>query len=225
MAEIDRSEDVRVHYRQVGLELVSEQVVDPVPDFSDEGEFHSVAELVRTWQPVVGGGGVLLGAFDGDTLAGLALLGGEPAPGILQLALLFVSRPYRRRGIASALMDEVERLARAARAGGLYVSSVPSDSAVGFYLSRGFHVTEPLPEPFAMEPEDIHMIEPLGPGVTSAGVEERLQPVGGGATLRLDEGRGHLRYPVEPGRAPFGRGRRAPPLRVDHHREQRHVPR
>jgi GNAT superfamily N-acetyltransferase len=74
-----------------------------------------------------------------------------------------VSRPYRRRGVASALMEEMEHLARDLGARALYVSAVPSESAVRFYLSRGFRPTEPLPEPFAKEPEDIHMLFPLPP--------------------------------------------------------------
>lgn len=157
-AQIDRSEEIHVHYRQVGVQLIEEAVSDSVPDFFREGEHHSIPELVRTWQPVVDARGVLVGAFDGDVLAGLALLGNEPAPGILQVALLYVSRPYRRRGVANALMDEMESLARERDARALYVSATPSESAVGFYLSRGFRPTEPLPEPFAREPEDIHML-------------------------------------------------------------------
>jgi GNAT superfamily N-acetyltransferase len=101
---------------------------------------------------------VLLGAFEGDGLAGIALLAGEVADGMHQVALLFVSRPYRGRGIASALMDEMERLARDRSARALYVSSVPTGSAVGFYLSRGFRPTDPLPELLAKEPDDIHML-------------------------------------------------------------------
>jgi GNAT superfamily N-acetyltransferase len=158
--EIDRSEEVVIHYRQVGLELVSKPVSDSVANFFLEGDHHSIPELVRTWQPVVDSDGVLLGAFDGD-LAGIALLGGEVATGVRQVALLYVSRPYRGRGVASALMDEMELLAREGNTSALYVSSVPSDSAVGFYLSRGFRLTEPLPELYAKEPDDIHMLLPL----------------------------------------------------------------
>lgn len=58
-------------------------------------------------------------------------------------------------------MDEMESLARDRDARALYVSATPSESAVGFYLSRGFRPTEPFPEPFAKEPEDIHMLLPL----------------------------------------------------------------
>jgi aminoglycoside phosphotransferase (APT) family kinase protein/GNAT superfamily N-acetyltransferase len=159
--EIDRSEEVVTHYRQVGKRLVAKRVNDSVPNFSAEGDFHSIPELVKTWQPVVDAGGVLLGAFQEGHLAGIALLGGEVAAGVYQVALLFVSRPHRGRGVATALMNEVEQLARNENARALYVSSVPSDSAVGFYLSRGFRPTDPLPELFAEEPEDIHMLLPL----------------------------------------------------------------
>jgi hypothetical protein len=41
----------------------------------------------------------------------------------------------------------------------VYVSATPSESAVGFYTSMGFTPTpDPIPELFALEPEDIHMI-------------------------------------------------------------------
>lgn len=162
-SEIDRSEEVSAHYRQVGDRLFSEPVNESVPNFFTEGDHHSLTELVQTWQPVVDAGGVLLGAFDVRRLAGIALLGNEVDVGVLQVALLFVSRPYRRRGVASTLMDEVERLAHDRSARALYVSAVPSDSAVGFYLSRGFVPTDPLPDPFAKEPEDIHMLLRLFP--------------------------------------------------------------
>jgi GNAT superfamily N-acetyltransferase len=134
-----------------------------IPNYFPEGDFHSVPELVRTWQPAVDGGGALLGALDDGRLAGIALLGAEVASDVLQLALLHVSRPFRRGGVATALFEELRRIARERHARALYVSAVPSESAVGFYLSRGFRPTDPLPEPFAKEPEDIHMLLPLSP--------------------------------------------------------------
>lgn len=161
--EIDRSEEVRVLYSVVGKQLVAEPANESVPDFYAEGEHHSVPELVRTWQPVVDSDGVLLGAFDQGRLVGIALLGTEVSPGVHQLALLFVSRPYRRSGVGNVLMDEIERLARSRHAHAIYVSAVPSESAVGFYMSRGFLPTDPLPELLAKEPDDIHMLLPLRP--------------------------------------------------------------
>ena len=157
-AEIDRSEEARTHYRQVGKALIAESVQDSIPNFFVEGDHHSLPELVRVWQPVVDAGGVLLGAFEEGRLAGIALLGEEVAIDVVQLALLFVSRPYRRCGVANALLDQCERLVRERDAAAIYVSSVPTESAVGFYLSRGFLPTEPLPGPLAKEPDDIHML-------------------------------------------------------------------
>ena len=45
---------------------------------------------------------------------------------------------------------------------GLAFASVPTESAVGFYLRQGFRPTaEPDPELLALEPEDIHMARQL----------------------------------------------------------------
>jgi GNAT superfamily N-acetyltransferase len=157
-SEIDRSEVNGIRYRQNGTDLLPQPMGENIPNFSAEGKHHSVAELISTWQPVIDSGGVLLGAFDGDTLAGIGLLGPEPEPSILQVGLLYVDRANRRRGVAGALLKEMERLARQRPADALYVSSSPTESAVGFYLAHGFRPTQPLPGPFDREPDDIHML-------------------------------------------------------------------
>ena len=52
----------------------------------------------------------------------------------------------------------IEALARSGGARQLYVSATPSESAVGFYRSRGFIPTvTPIPELLEHEPEDVHM--------------------------------------------------------------------
>jgi hypothetical protein len=64
--------------------------------------------------------------------------------------------------VASRLVGEVERRAVADGARELYVSAMPSVPAVGFYLARGFRVTDEVdPDLFAQEPEDIHLVKPL----------------------------------------------------------------
>ena len=163
LADIDRSEHVETHYRQEGDRLIAEPVDWQVPDFAHDGEGeYSVAGLVGLWQPVVDGGGILLGALEGNRLVGLGLLRHDVRPRMAQVALLFVSHAERRLGVARALMDEMDRLARAGGARSMYVSAIPSGSAVGFYLAQGFTPTaEPLPELFALEPEDIHMTRSL----------------------------------------------------------------
>lgn len=78
------------------------------------------------------------------------------------MTTLHVSQPYRRRGVARKLVQTVADLARQHGAQALYVSAIPSQSAVNFYLSQGFRpTTEPNPAMFALEPEDIHMVRTL----------------------------------------------------------------
>jgi ribosomal protein S18 acetylase RimI-like enzyme len=104
----------------------------------------------------------LLGAFDDAQLAGLAILRYHLSEDTAQLAFLHVSNGHRRKGAGNRLTEEVVRLARASGAKRLYVSSVPSESAVGFYRSHGFEPTRDVhPELFELEPEDIHMTKPL----------------------------------------------------------------
>jgi N-acetylglutamate synthase-like GNAT family acetyltransferase len=107
-----------------------------------------------------------LGAFDGDRLVGIAAFRPLLTETMAQLAFLHVSNGYRRRGIAAHLFDQVEGLARQSGARQLYVSATPSESAVGFYTSKGcVRTSTPHAELFALEPEDIHMIKPLFPNL------------------------------------------------------------
>ena len=60
---------------------------------------------------------------------------------------------------AAALWDECVRLARGSGATQMYVSATPTRSAVGFYLSRGCRLAQPVhARLFEEEPEDIHLI-------------------------------------------------------------------
>ena len=79
-----------------------------------------------------------------------------------QLALLHVSNGFRRNGIGNHLTRELIDEAKTFGADRVYVSSTPSGSAVGFYLSQGFElVDDVIPELFKLEPEDIHMLKML----------------------------------------------------------------
>jgi predicted N-acetyltransferase YhbS len=165
VASIDRSEHVDVQYRVEDGRLVEAPVVmadipawDPVG--SGEG---SVASHIAFCASAVAGGAVLFGAFDDDDeLMGLASVNPTFEPGLAWLATLHVSRAHRRRGAASALWDAGVALAREAGARSIYVSATRTGSAVGFYLSRGCRLADPVhPELFAQEPVDIHLVCPL----------------------------------------------------------------
>jgi len=160
IGEIDRSEHVTELFTYKGGSLEARAVDDAVPTWSREGTGeHSVQGKIDAWKPILDRGGTLLGAFDRDVLAGVAMYRPHLAEGLADLAVLHVSRSYRRKGIASQLTHEVARLARADGARRLYVSATPSASAVGFYRSHGFEPTdEPNEELLALEPDDIHMI-------------------------------------------------------------------
>ncbi len=127
------------------------------------------SEFAGRWRGIVADGGLAFGAVDtdeGDAVVGIATLRRSVRPGVDQLEALFVDRAHRRRGIARRLVAAVQSAARDGGAQRLYVSATPSESAVGLYLDLGFRPTdEPIPELFALEPEDVHMVlELTAPG-------------------------------------------------------------
>ncbi len=161
IASIDRSEHVDVEFHVVGGELRKRPVTRadiPVWDREGTGPF-SVAHQIEFCAGVLRQvGAVLLGAFDDDHVLGVAVVDPVFAPGMAWLAFLHVSRPSRRRGAATALWNEAAAAARASGAETLYVSAVPTGSAVGFYLQQGCQLADPVhPGLWAKEPEDIHL--------------------------------------------------------------------
>ena len=162
VGEIDRTERVRIGYRVEDDRLIRMNVVWDSSPWRAEGEEHSIPQMVRGLEEIISHEGVMLGAFDGDRLIGIAAFRPRLTETTAQLAFLHVSNGYRRRGIASRLYDQVEGLARQCGEQELYVSATPSESAVGFYTSRGFALAPtPHSELFKLEPEDIHMIKRL----------------------------------------------------------------
>jgi len=160
LADIDRSEIVRIGFELHDGNLVRTSVRWNVLDFLKQGGGeHTVAQQVAFCRRHLASGATMIGAFDGEKLVGVGLLTPEIRPGLAQLAYLQVSSPHRREGIASSLTRRLLKLARGLGADGVYVSATPSQSAVEFYRSIGFTcVAEPLPELYAQEPEDIHMV-------------------------------------------------------------------
>jgi len=157
--DIDRAEVIRTGYRQKGREIVAFDVNwDDGGWLEGDGE-HSVGRMIRGARRQLDLGGTAIGAFDGDRLAGIAIYRPRLMQSMAQLALLHVSHDDRRRGVASRLYDEVLRMAREDGVTHLYVSATPTESAVGFYTSKGFKPTDrPHPELLAEEPDDIHMV-------------------------------------------------------------------
>jgi GNAT superfamily N-acetyltransferase len=161
IAAIDRAEHVDTEYRVVDgkLEAVPATIPD-IPAWDTEGNGpHSVAHHIAFCESALARGGVLFATYDGERPAGLATVVPEFEPPMAWLALFFVSRPYRRQGLAQSLWNAAANLARDQGARTLYVSATPTESAVGFYLSRGCRLANPVhQELFELEPEDVHLI-------------------------------------------------------------------
>jgi GNAT superfamily N-acetyltransferase len=164
IAMIDRSEHVDVEYGVIAGQLTEQPVrLTEIPTWDPTGLGpNSVAAQVDFCASVIAEGAVLLGAFDDEQPVGLAVVDPSFESRLAWLAFLYVSRPHRRQGAARALWDAAVDLALAARAESIYVSAVPTGSAVGFYLRQGCRLADPVnPALFAKEPEDIHLVRSL----------------------------------------------------------------
>lgn len=157
IAEIDRSEQITQQYKSRGgvMELIDVDIC--ATRWGEPGE-HAVQHYLASWKPLLEAGGVLLGAFHGDRLVGLAIYQASVTEGLANFAVLYVTRTHRREGVGCELTNEVVRLARAEGAQRLYVSATPTRATVDFHMKQGF---KPLAIPnerlVALEPDDIHM--------------------------------------------------------------------
>jgi predicted N-acetyltransferase YhbS len=106
-------------------------------------------------------GGWCCGQFDDARLVGAAILESRfigRRLDQLQLKFLHVSNADRGRGIGRHLFESAKAAARANGARQLYISAIPSEHTVKFYLRSGCRVTkQPDRELLALEPDDIHL--------------------------------------------------------------------
>ena len=160
LAEIDRSEVIRVGYEIREGKLVRKDVMWDSPNFIREGEGeHTIAGEIEFCRGHMARNAVSIGAFDDETLAAIGILTPKIRPAMAQLAYLHVSRMYRRRGIGTAITRRLLEHASAQGSKRVYVSALPSESAIGFYKSFGFDlIAEPLSELHELEPDDVHMV-------------------------------------------------------------------
>lgn len=163
ITDIDRSERIRTGYRFVGGKLESMDVNWDSQSWSMEGDGdHSVDAQIKFCQQHLDRKGKMYGAFADGKLVGIGLVQHEIEEETAQLAYLHVSNQYRQQGIGRQITDALMSEARRAGAKRMYVSAVPSGSAIRFYLSQGFRPTEtPIPELYELEPDDIHMTKEL----------------------------------------------------------------
>ena len=106
-------------------------------------------------------GGSFIGMFVGEELVGVAVVDTLPL-GVeqdqLQLKYLYVSKPYRGRGVGKRLFGQAKTDAQRRGAKALYISATPTQNTVDFYRHCGAVIAaRPDPELYALEPQDIHM--------------------------------------------------------------------
>ncbi|MBT3337485.1 MAG: GNAT family N-acetyltransferase [Anaerolineae bacterium] len=106
-------------------------------------------------------GGFFWGAFEGETLVGVAILEEKfigSKKDTLQLKFLHVDKNVRKTGLGRRLFSLAAEQARGMGAAKLYISSTPSENTVHFYQYLGCVLAEEVDaELFAFEPEDIHL--------------------------------------------------------------------
>jgi GNAT superfamily N-acetyltransferase len=163
MSAIDRQESIDGQYTaDHGNLTFHERRIEVAGWYPTEIPDH-VAHL----EAFIAGGGTAFGAWDGDTMVGIAGLSAEPVggdPAVMQLEPLNVSALYRNRGIGGTLVRLIAEAAKARGARALYISSIPTRNSVDAYIRMGAHVlASPDPELFALQPEDIHLLLPIVP--------------------------------------------------------------
>jgi predicted N-acetyltransferase YhbS len=159
--DIDRSERIDQQYRVRNQRLEVIDVDIDAAQWGTPGSEHPVQHYIDEWRPLLDNG-VLFGALDGERLAGFVIYRPRIADGLANLAVLHVSREYRRSGLGGRLTQEVIQRARAGGARRLYVSATPTRGTVDFYMRQGFKVAAtPDPHMFELEPEDIHLVMTL----------------------------------------------------------------
>jgi len=106
-------------------------------------------------------GGHFWGAFDGDTLVGVAILEEQfigSKQDTLQLKFLHASSACRKQGLGRRLFSIAAEQAKSMGAAKMYISATPSENTVNFYFHLGCELAAEIdPELFALEPEDIHL--------------------------------------------------------------------
>ncbi|HYF81530.1 MAG TPA: GNAT family N-acetyltransferase [Clostridia bacterium] len=157
LSEIDRSEVVEyVYYFKNGkLELEKESYDIKAWDKEELSSFINRLYDLHDRQ------GYIFGAFDGESIAGLVALDNKlfgRNKDQLKLDMLYISSPYRGKGIGRKLMEICKVKAKELGASKFYISATPFKNTVDFYMRMGCKLTAEInKELFELEPYDIHL--------------------------------------------------------------------
>jgi len=157
MREIDRSEEIFgiYQFRNNQLNLVSHR--ESVLGF----EHNELKAIINRQIKLIENSGQVFSAFYAEKMIAIASVENKKRGLLLnycKMDILYVSKRYQGKGVASQLVDACKQAAKNFGADKLYISATPTKNTVDFYLKRGaLPVKELDQELFAQEPEDIHL--------------------------------------------------------------------
>jgi GNAT superfamily N-acetyltransferase len=155
--QINRAEHIFGYYQVRNGRLILIKNEEKVQAF-DPAELE---QIIRRQIKLIKEGGKVIGAFDQQTLVGVASVE-RKLRGIYQdcckMDILYVSEQCRGIGVGRQLTEEIKKIARQFGAKKLYISATPTKNTVDFYLSLGATLTSFIDtELFQLEPDDIHL--------------------------------------------------------------------
>jgi GNAT superfamily N-acetyltransferase len=157
IAEIDRAEEILESYYLHNGQLSLKPDRQTVTDFDQQ----ELDEIIQRQHRHIQTGGRVIGAFDGDTLVGVASVENVKR-GIrhnyLKMDILYVSKSVRGQKVGQNLLEQCKAIAKGLGAEKLYISATPTKGTVDFYLKNGAVIAQEIdPELFVLEPKDIHL--------------------------------------------------------------------
>jgi len=157
IAGIDRGEEITAVYKFTNNTITLVPHQETVHRF-DPAELH---QIISTQYKIQQQGGVVIGAFDNQTLAGVASvenLRRGSTEVYYKMDILYVSKQYRGKKIGETLLLQCKEIAKRFGAEKLYISATPTKNTVDFYFRHGaVPAKETDMELFTLEPEDIHL--------------------------------------------------------------------
>ncbi|WP_199758354.1 GNAT family N-acetyltransferase [Flavobacterium microcysteis] len=155
--KIDRSEIIHEIYEYTNGELVLKPEHCVVTAFEPK----ELEYIIKSQNRILAEGGKVIGAFDGDTITGVASVENK-IRGIhseyCKMDILYVSANYRGKRIGHKLLEECKKIALGFGAKKLYISATPTKATVDFYRNEGAVIAKEIDSDlFKLEPLDIHL--------------------------------------------------------------------
>lgn len=155
--KIDRSETIHEIYEYTNRELILKIEYCVVTAFEPK----ELDYIIKSQNRIFEEGGKVIGAFDGDTIVGVASVENKTRGShseYCKMDILYVSTNYRGKRIGHKLVEECKKIAMGFGAKKLYISATPTKATVDFYLNEVAVIAKEIDSDlFRLEPLDIHL--------------------------------------------------------------------